>query len=529
MGDKLDRERWLGVALLTTIATMGAALLLFCGSRWGAGMNADAVIYVTAARNLLAGKGLSTYSLTTGQLAPLTITPPLYPALLALTGQLGLDPFEGARWFNAFFYAANIILAGLIIRRYTRSLLTSLYGALIILTTHIIIVSSAMAMTETFFLFLNTLGLFWLAEYFFTQKKRFFYGAAIIAGLGLLTRFTGVPLIGTGVIALLLFGDKKLSNRFTESVIFGALCSLPTVLWFIRNAIIAGNATSRAFNFHLISPQQLLEVPQTLSRWLFLGHEFSGTRLILLILAVTILLVGIYVVGEKNAAYNKYRRQRPNPFPNLVMIFSLTYLAFLAVSISFFDVSTGLDERMLVPVYIVCVILLLCKSHHHITTHNNARVLKSIFVGLCVLFVLLNARQGAGALMYLKNKGFGMSGEKWSESIPIMEELRSEMRKLPEGALFYTNAPDVIYFLTGQVGLMLPIKQYPRSLLMNESYDAEMTLMEERLRNKTTYLLYLRNSSRGELPSEKRLNELLPLTPVKEDRQGTIYSIKIKK
>ena len=96
-----------------TQSVVGATALLF-STRWGIGLSPDSVVYIASARNLLSGYGLSV-SFTTGEFLPLTHYPPLFSAGLAGLGLVGIDPLDGARWFNAMIFRAKIPLLGLVV------------------------------------------------------------------------------------------------------------------------------------------------------------------------------------------------------------------------------------------------------------------------------------------------------------------------------------------------------------------------------------------------------------------------------
>jgi hypothetical protein len=92
---------------------VGATALLF-STRWGVGLSPDWVVYIASGRNLLSGYGLSD-SFTTGEFLPLTHYSLLISAGLAGLGLVGIDPLDGARWFNALIFRAKIPLPGLVV------------------------------------------------------------------------------------------------------------------------------------------------------------------------------------------------------------------------------------------------------------------------------------------------------------------------------------------------------------------------------------------------------------------------------
>ena len=56
-----------------------------------------------------------------GKLVPLLLWPPLFPAISAAPGLIGIDPLTSVRWVNALFFGANIILIGAIAGQMSRA------------------------------------------------------------------------------------------------------------------------------------------------------------------------------------------------------------------------------------------------------------------------------------------------------------------------------------------------------------------------------------------------------------------------
>ena len=112
------------LAILLFLAGIGMLSLLFATTP-GVGVTPDSVVYFDLARNISDGRGFVATNCE-GKETPTTRFPPLFPALLALFGKAGIAPVLGARWLNLLLFGANILLVGLILRRYTN---TSLYPA----------------------------------------------------------------------------------------------------------------------------------------------------------------------------------------------------------------------------------------------------------------------------------------------------------------------------------------------------------------------------------------------------------------
>jgi len=82
--------------------------IIFLACRYGIGLNVDSVAYISAARNLLAGSGITLYDGSA-----LVVQPLLYPVTLALIALLFQeDPLCIALLLNALLFGLIIYIAG---------------------------------------------------------------------------------------------------------------------------------------------------------------------------------------------------------------------------------------------------------------------------------------------------------------------------------------------------------------------------------------------------------------------------------
>ena len=101
------------IATLVVAASLLAGWSVIYTTPWGTGTGWDQAMYIGAARNLLAGKGLTiAWGLDQGK--PLTHFPPLFPSVLALLGLGGLDPWDAARYLNAALRGIDLLLVALL-------------------------------------------------------------------------------------------------------------------------------------------------------------------------------------------------------------------------------------------------------------------------------------------------------------------------------------------------------------------------------------------------------------------------------
>ena len=155
-------------------AIASAALIISVTSKFGPGMSEDSIAYITAARNLLNGRGISLLFDSNGNQLNLWLPridnelyhilpwPPLFPFIISIFGFAGFNLIESARWINAILFGANIALILLIIRKYTKSLLLIIFSAVIFITFKNMIQVYSHVWSEPLFLFLSLLGFYFI-------------------------------------------------------------------------------------------------------------------------------------------------------------------------------------------------------------------------------------------------------------------------------------------------------------------------------------------------------------------------------
>jgi uncharacterized membrane protein len=430
---------------LAILALIGVVILLFM-TRWGIGLGPDSTAYIHAARNLLNGLGLTHLS-RNGQLTPMTHFPPLFPILLAMIGTFGMDPLSGARWLSIFLFGANILLVGLVIRRFTRDLSwTPMFGSFLVLASGSMLGIHSMALTEPLFIFFSLLGLFLLGIYFETSKRILLFTSSSAIALAFLARYAGVALIATGIVGVLFFSRKTYRRRIADSFIFAAISSFPMVLWIIRNLYAAGAATNRQIAFHPITFGHIEPVLFTLSGWL-LPYRLSGviSGLFSLVVVLGLLIFNIILGRKAKLNGSQSTRQNPAKFLCFLGIFITVYGLVLTVSISFFDAFIPLDGRILSPVYVSGLVLILCTGHRLLRSMRERRSIKVACIILCIAFAAFYLRRGAAWILDAHADGRGYASKAWQHS-----EIMERIRVLPPGTPIFTNARDAVYIVTSK-------------------------------------------------------------------------------
>ena len=327
--------------LLAAAAASGAGLVLLRQAAYGPGMPWDAVNYVTAARNLLAGAGL------VDLIRPMVSWPPLYPALLAGGGLFGIDPYAVAGPLNAVIFGLTVLVAGWWLRRRLHSRFLWLWGCFSIALALPLAETASEAMSESAFILFVTLALTQIDAHLDGGGRASLMRAGAFSAAACLTRYMGVSVI-VAVIPLLLAARVAPREKMKRIAGYTLLAAAPLGLWMLRNFLLVGLPVGargdRAFYSLPFIADEALRIAG--EDWWLVGL----TAPVLLALAA--------------AAGHAFRRrsQRKSGAPVAADVawgplrvcggFALAYLTLLVAALMMGTVDVGLEWRYLTPAYV---------------------------------------------------------------------------------------------------------------------------------------------------------------------------------
>ena len=466
-------------ALLILLAVLGA-YLLFRATPEGLNLSDDSIAYIAGARSLLAGQGYREAWLESNQ--PVTHFPPGFSAALALIGLTGIDPLLGARLLNALLFGVNASLLGLLGWRMTKSGAAGLFLAALFLTNDSLFRVHAAAMSEPLFLFFSLMAFLHIDFYFSpsadgrAQSEGWLVAAGVISALAYLTRYSGLALVATFVLALLILQDTW-KKRFVSAGVY-LLSFVPLVAaWSIRNRLVAGSSTNRTLIWHPVTPETLAQGVRTFTEFLVPLQE--GQRVLFklpaLVTAVIALLALGILVWVARAGWRRFRDpSTPLPevlgFTNGLYIFG--YLGAVLFSINFFDASTPLKVRILAPIY-PPLLLLLVGAGAWVWTHRPRAGQAAVAVVALLLLGVSAFGQVRTVQEYLRGP-LGFASFHWSES-KVLEFVRTVSPEIH----IYTNEPGAVYLYTGRGCRVIPTAIDPVTRLPYADYEGGVAAMQK--------------------------------------------------
>jgi hypothetical protein len=467
-----------------------------------------------------------------------------------MMGTAGMDPVVAARWLNTSLLAVNVLLIAYLIYRSTNgSLGAAAWGGLIVLSSVTMLSLHSSALSEpTFFGFaLSALSL--LAAYLTRPRRWLLVASAATVALACLTRNSGVALVPTGVIAVLLLSRTSLRAQLLDAFVFAAVSCAPMVLWAVRNMRVAGEPTGRDITFHPIGTTHFAEAASTVVEWFYPGGVPLSRALFGLMGAAAVALL---IQGSLRCARGFTGRLEPettrsgsrprnsgrteSPLPRLLVLFVLIYLVFMVVSLSLFDANIELGSRHLSPVFIAAIILISTSAQRLLSLSSPLasqrwRIAKRLTIvaaglALSVLAVLGGARW----ILWSHQSGLGFSSKEWRESDTVVR-----VKHLPSGLPIFSNEVPAIYFLTGKPARPIPHKVDAMTRRKRTTYSQDLGRMRDELRAKQGVVVYFRRTGnwrttvdeRWWIPTETELQEALDLRRIFEAEDGAIFMTKM--
>jgi hypothetical protein len=441
---------------MTTIglASLGILLILF-HTRNGPGITGDSVHYVMGAENLLAGRG---YARTAGggEAIPITGFPPGYSGVLTGVGLFGEDLFQGGRILNSILFGATVFIVGLLIFRYSRSVVASLIGSALILLSEDLIHVYSWVMSEGLFIVLMLLAVLVLVP--FIEKGgigKLVLGASILA-IATLTRYVGLALVGAAALSIVLFRQDKLDRRLRDAVILGVIGILPLLLWLGGGSSEEGNFANRVIAFHPMSNELVVTLLGTANAWFFplqlgVSRNLRGS----LSLAITLLVSLVFIIKARGELRSP---QRSTPdfwlMPWVLLIFAPLYLTALMVNTTFLDASTTPSgaARYLSPLFVIGVVSLVSMIYY-LTREARGSSVRSAIPFVAAVFII--ATYALRAFAFVSNPG---SAFRYTDVKREMPEVVAEIEDLGALRILFSNDIEMVYAISGTPAYALPIK-----------------------------------------------------------------------
>jgi len=494
------------------LIALGAMGLILYSTPEGLGLSDDSIGYIAGARSILSGQGYREAWLASN--GPVTHFPPGFSSLLALIGLSGLDPLRGARFLNAALFGANAFLLGIIGWRMTNSHAAGVVLALLFAVNASLFNAHAVAMSEPLYIFFS-LAAFLTFSYSGVEqltcpvgavplavassrtpeKNAWLIATGILTSLAYLTRYAGLALLATFLVALILLHDTW-KKRLTSAAIFIA-STLPFLIgWGIRNMIVADNATNRKLVYHPLSAENIETGIYNISEFLVPVETWRRAlvkipNLFSSLIAIITLALLVWVIYKGLKKFLQPATEYPEILSFTSGLYIFGYLASIVSSMMLFDASTKFKLRILSPVYVALLVLLVLFGHW--LWQNRSTLLRGLITLLAIAVLALSAYDTSTFVTRLHKGGQGYASFQWYDS-----KAMAFLKQLPEGTRIYTNQPGPVYLYTGCPSYVLPDLVDAVTGLPREGYDKGVQALQKNVLSGNAVLALFKFSSEGE-------------------------------
>ncbi len=486
----LKHPRWIWIILGGT----GIGLVLYL-TRLGPGMGGDSTSYLMGAENLLLGNGFSRYS-GGYEIRPITGFPPFYSLVLAAAGVTGLKLIDAARLLNAVLFGANVVLIAAIVHGLTRSTLAAVLAGMLFLTRSTELELHSWVMSEPLFIFLSLGGICMLSLYLWRSQVGFLITAGVITALVSLTRYVGVALTATGLIAIALLGPRALRQRVRDALVFSGLSLLPLFGWLARNRALGGTAVNRQLAYHPLDPDLLRLFMADLSSWL-IPHQLpipTPIRAVMAIVIVAGLLTALVIpLGRKWLKWDRTRFEIVGPqerrlaaVPWLLAVYCGGSLILIWANSTLLDAATtaAAPPRYLAPVFVPALVLFTTIATQVVRASSMAKRSRLVLTGYAFLLLGFYAYNSLPLIEDPLSK-LGYTGRKvlWSDLV-------AELGYISDDLPIVSNNPEMIYVLLGRPAYVRPIHFDPYRQEYRADYEAQITQLESHLEDGGIFVFF---------------------------------------
>ena len=434
---------WLTAALICAAAGAG---LLFISMAQGVGVGGDATIYITSARNLLAGKGLGLIN-AAGDFRLIPYFPPFYSLVLAVPGLFTDNLPLAALILNLVLHAGLVFLITYWTISVSDNLFPGLLLGMLLAGSPIIIPAASWAMSEPLAILLGFAGLILLEKSLVEDQRFAFWVSAILLGLSFLTRYSSAAFIGAAVLLIFFFEGETWKKRFLRAFVYGLVSVIPMIVWLVIDFTKTSTVASRS----MLSGKTaelwaafLPKIKHVFVLWI-LPDSLSATMPGFLVTFISIFIV-LFTVGC--LAGSVYALRGGTQYPRYARMFfllsamNLLYLLLIVfVSLNTYPPIT-INTRMLLPVYIAnfwliyLLFALFGEYNHRLSRTFVFNTALFLFTALCCYRGYRIASQNA-----IDGLGYNSTAWKNSETIAYIRET------IPEDKTIVTNEETALLFL----------------------------------------------------------------------------------
>ncbi len=445
---------WILIVIVSLVAGIIGTYATMNGP-WG---YTDPVVYISSARNLLNGNGIGYFEMN-GEFNPLSQYPPFIPLLLAFIGTFHVDLVIAFRWINIVTFMATVFISGWIFLRYTTQPIFGILTSVLMCVFPFMVTMFSSTYSEPVFIFLIMAGGVLVFEYLRTEKDLYLFLGALLIGLVPLTRYIGVSILASTSLFILFFTRGSIKMRLWKATRFGVLASIPILVWLCHTYGMPGSSIGRwSVNPNMVDISGKFQEFRALfmdaiCRWL--PDQFQATiNSVRYATRYLILGIGALVFVAISLTADHLLRHTPNHKRSdsgfLILIYfgisATTFLVFLIISFIFSHPNVAIDNRMLLPFFVLSIMCLFAGIALWQFTVPKDRIpwlqiISFLLVAIYAYWMIPETREAAE----LYHSGMGLTADKWRASQMILA-----VRSLPDDQPVISNDWELLQLWTGR-------------------------------------------------------------------------------
>lgn len=421
-----------------------AAVAVLIANLSGIAVGDDGVGYRAIADSLLAGDGYG-YFLED----PVTVWPPVWPALMALVALVTpMGTLGAAVALNALTAAGVVLVGNRLLGRLVDEPRLVAAGTLVMALGPATIGLGHVVMTDLAFALVVMAWMLALVAYGRSRAVGHLAAAVLLAWLGFGIRYVGLVLVPFGGLWLLADPDRPFSRRLRDAVLYGAAAVVVPAAWMLRNRSIDGTFTGERNPSARGLVDNGFDVAATLGRFLVPGVGNGLTRIwaavgVLGVLGVAWLLWQVLGAGGADARERLRRAGRALGSPiGLVGGFAVLYLLYM-LYVRTTTALNQLDLRLLFPAYFPLVVAVLWLAGRALELEPAGRWRPAVRA-VVTAWVALNLLAGAVGMVAFAAGHPYFEGNYGSDTF-VEVRANPALDALPDDCTVYSNLPNGLY------------------------------------------------------------------------------------
>lgn len=483
--DRSTRTRTIAALATVVVLSLVGAAVMIALSPHGVHTTPDSFTYLGAADSLAHGRG---WTYPFGEVgSPVTLFPPLYPAVLSVPELVGIDVFGWVTWQNAILLAVFTCTVGSGVAIATGGSVPA--SALAVSLTYLgtpTIVAYARIWSESLFFPLVVGILVVLGRFLATWRTPWLIGAAVLTSLSMLTRYAGLSVFVTCCALLLVARARPFLERARMIAIYVGIALAPSALWVVRNRVRSGTLTGDNELIHDLSFNDIVEGIRTIGGWLGGDPSDAFTRWAAATLAVSAVVIAV-VLAMGSARRDQAREIAIPPVAAACAAFVVVHFAFIAVANAFSTRAPPFNDRILGPAFAPLVIAVAVTGQRLWVAFRPALIPRiAVVAAACALL---------GASLITATDAFpNQYGSPANSEGAFGEMSRALAAERNRGSVLFSNRPSIAWFVTGE-----PVSGLPRSCrggrtFPNPDYRTELRALSERLGDEPRQVLIFKKS-----------------------------------